>query len=78
MKLLRDFFRLRLAGLRGASFRGTAAPYDFRVTVPAPLDRPSDRDAVVVDLPRAHVPPMRREPASFLKTPRHRRLGASR
>ena len=77
MKLLREFFRLRVAGLRALSGRGAAVP--FSVTVPAPLASAADhRGVVVVELPRAQVPAAPREPASFLKTPRHRRWGAGR
>jgi hypothetical protein len=49
------------------------------VTVPAALEQPAIRSAIVVELSRAaHSPGARREPASFLKAPRHRRLGAGR
>lgn len=72
MKLLRDFFRLRFAGRRVAS-----VGHDFRVTVPAPLSPPAPT-AVVVELPRASASTARREPASFLKAPRHRRFGSVR
>ena len=41
MKLLHDFFRLRLAGLRTASVRGAAVSPQFSVTVPAPLAKPA-------------------------------------
>ena len=78
MRLLHDFLRLRLAGLRAASVRGAAVPRDFRITVPAPLCRPSEPTAVVVERKRAAVNTARREPASFLKAPRHRRLGVFR
>jgi hypothetical protein len=76
MKLLREFFRLRVAGLRALSRRGAAVP--FSVTVPAPLASPADHGVVVVELPRTHAPAARREPASFLKTPRHRRRSSGR
>ncbi len=78
MKLLHDFLRRRMAGLRGVSGRGAAPSREFSVTVPAPLAAPAAA-AVVVDLSTAaHVraTPPRREPASFLKAPRHRRLGS--
>jgi len=73
MKLLHDFLRLRLAGLRTASVRGTAVSPEFRVTVPAPLAKPAGGG--VEHVAAASV---RREPASFLKAPRHRRLGSGR
>jgi len=80
MKLLRDFFRRRMAGFRGVSGRGVAASREFSVTVPAPLAESAHGDAVVAELPAGHarVTAIRREPASFLKAPRHRRLGAGR
>ncbi|TPG06495.1 hypothetical protein EAH75_17830 [Rhodanobacter glycinis] len=80
MKLLRDFFRLCVAGLRTVTGRGAAASHGFSVTVPAPLSHPAGDGAVVVDLMRVVARPLasRREPASFLKAPRHRRLGAGR
>ena len=79
MKLLRDFHRLCAAGFRTVSGRGTAASRGFRVTVPAALSQPASERAVVVELPRATPSSAaRREPASFLKAPRHRRLGAGR
>lgn len=77
MKLLRDIFRRCMTGIRGVSGRGVAAPRAFSVTVPAPLAAAVD-SAVVVELPVVAHPAPRREPASFLKTPRHRRLGAGR
>ena len=72
MKLLHDFLRLRLAGLRTASVRGAAVSPEFSVTVPAPLAKPAG------GVERVAAVPVRREPASFLKTPRHRRLGSGR
>lgn len=78
MKLLHDFLHRCLAGFRGASGRGVAASRAFSVTVPAPLAAPA-ATAVVVDLhtaAHARTTPPRREPASFLKAPRHRRLGS--
>ena len=80
MKLLREFFRLRAAGMRTVLGRGVAAP-TFQVTVPAPLQRAADEGAAVVNLPRVAAPrpvTARHEPASFLKAPRHRRLGSGR
>lgn len=75
MKLLRDFPRLCVAGFRAVTFRRAANPRAYTVTVPAPLAGPS----VVVELPRPRpVVNCRREPASFLKAPRHHRLGARR
>ncbi|OHC47002.1 hypothetical protein [Rhodanobacter soli] len=73
MKLLHDFFRLRLAGLRAASVRGAAVSREFSVTVPAPLAKPAGGG-----VERIAAAPVRREPASFLKAPRHRRLGSGR
>jgi len=73
MKLLHDFLRLRLAGLRTASVRGAAVSPEFSVTVPAPLTRQAGGD-----VERVATASVRREPASFLKTPRHRRLGSGR
>lgn len=73
MKLLHDCFRLRLAGLRGASVRAAAALPEFSVTVPAPLAGPA-----AGGLERVVAAPARREPASLLKTPRRRRLGSGR
>lgn len=78
MKLLRDFFRRRMAGFRGVSGRDAATSREFSVTVPAPL---AASPAVVVDLPaaaHAHAMEARREPASFLKAPRHRRRCSGR
>ena len=76
MKLLRDFFRLRLAGTRASVGRPVALPRDFNVTVPAPLAAPSAGSSIVVELPRTGT--RRREPASFLRSPRHLRLGGGR
>jgi hypothetical protein len=76
MKLLRDFSRLCAAGFRSVSGRAFAASREFSVTVPAALAPSTSERAVVVELTRAAVPTMRREPASFLRAPRHRRVGA--
>ncbi len=76
MKLLRDFFHLRLAGSRTSAGRPIALPRDFNVTVPAPLTRPAADSPVVRELPR--IDTRRREPASFLRSPRHLRLGSNR
>jgi len=77
MKLLRDFFRLRLAGVRAATGRPAPLPRDFSVTVPPPLAAgPAARSSVVVELPRTAN--RRREPASFLRSPRHLSLGGGR
>ncbi len=78
MKLLRDFPRLCVAGLRSVSGHGGAASRGFNVTVPAPLAKPVGESAVVTDRQRAasaRATTARREPASFLKAPRHRRPG---
>jgi hypothetical protein len=69
MKLLHDFFRLRLAGRRAASVRGAAASPEFA----APLAGPA-----AGEVERVAAAPVRREPASFLKTPRRRRPGSGR
>lgn len=76
MKLLQDFIRRRLAGLRTAAARPAAVPRDFNVTVPAPLAAPASGSAAQAELPQARI--VRREPASFLRSPRHLRLGSGR
>jgi hypothetical protein len=77
MKLLHDLFRLPRAGVAAASGRRLTIPRDFSVTVPAPLAGPVIvEQATVVELPVARAG--RREPASFLRTPRHRRLISGR
>ena len=76
MKLLHDFFRLRLAGLRTASVRGAAVSPEFSVTVPAPLETQAEEDVACAMPGSSGV--ARREPASFLKSPRHRRRGTVR
>lgn len=73
MKLLHDFFRLRLAGLRGATFRADAGLSTFNETAPVPLAKPAAGEVVSV-APASG----RREPASFLKAPRHLRLTTHR
>jgi len=73
MKLLHDRFRLRLAGLRSAFAGGAAASPEFSVTVPAPLAGPASGGVEC-----AAAATVRREPASFLKSSRHRRLGVGR
>ena len=80
MKLLRDFFRLCIAGFRAVTVRRAAYPRAYSVTVPAPLAEPAGgRSSVVAELPRPRpVVNRRREPASFLKAPRDHRLGAGR
>ena len=82
MKLLREFSRLCVAGMRAASGRRAAVPCPFNVTVPAPLARSANDDsAMVIELPRPATVAMstrRREPASFLKAVRHRRMGSGR
>ena len=81
MKLLREIFRLRAAGMRTVLGRGAVASPALHVTVPAPLPRGADEAAAVLDLPRVATSgpkTARREPASFLKAPRHRRLGSGR
>lgn len=76
MKLLRDFFHLHLAGTRTSVGRSVVLPRDFNVTVPAPLAAPATASSVVVELPRTDM--RRREPASFLRSPRHLRLSGGR
>lgn len=76
MKLLHDLFRLPAAGVRSASGRRVPIPRGFSVTVPAPLAGPLVELATAVKLPGAHA--VRREPASFLKTSRHRRWVSGR
>jgi hypothetical protein len=75
MKLLHDFFRRRLAGARTMAARPAALPHDFCVTVPAPLAG-SASASPPVETPCSRAE--RREPASFLRAPRHRRLGSAR
>ncbi len=72
MKLLQDFIRLRLAGVRTADGRPAALPRDFNVSVPV-LARPARESTVEVELPRDRA--VRREPASFLRSSRHLRRG---
>ncbi|CAM5435338.1 hypothetical protein [Rhodanobacter lindaniclasticus] len=75
MKLLHDFFRWPFAGVRAVVSRPTALPRDFSVTVPEPLaGSASASPPVDTPCPRTE----RREPASFLRAPRHRRLAARR
>ena len=75
MKLLRDFFHLRLAGAHNAADHPAAMPGDADARVSAPLiDAAHEPPAASEPAPRA----ARREPASFLRTPRHRRLGSAR
>ena len=71
MKLLHDFFRWPFAGVRAVASQPTVLPRDFSVTVPAPLATPAN------DAPKAPETARneRREPASFLRSPRRRRLG---
>ena len=79
MKLLHDFFRRCPAGIRAAFVRRAVNPRAFTVTVPAPLTEAIRQQPVLVELPRTRAEvARRREPASFLKAARHRRLGAGR
>ncbi len=71
MKLLHDFFRWPFAGVRSATSRSTALPHDFSVTVPVPLGTPANDAPKPPETARSE----RREPASFLRSPRRRRLG---
>ena len=76
MKLLQKVVRLCTAGIRGVSVRGTAWPQEFRVTVPASLPGAVAVGAATDTVPGTAVAPItrsRREPASFLKAPRHLR-----
>lgn len=76
MKLLRKFFRYGVVGGPAVSGRRLRAQPVLNVTVPAPLATPAKDAAAVFELPPTHTLGNRREPASFLKTARHRRLGA--
>ena len=76
MKLLHDLFRLRPAGVGSAFGQRLTIPRDFSVTVPAPLAGPVAEHSTVVELPASRA--VRREPASFLKASRHRRLISGR
>ncbi|MGN6704717.1 MAG: hypothetical protein ACTHJO_01565 [Rhodanobacter sp.] len=71
MKLLHDFFRWPFAGVRAVASQPAALPRDFSVTVPAPLVGSAGALPQTVE-PLHHE---RREPASFLRSPRRRRLG---
>lgn len=46
MKLLRDFFRLRAAGRFSLAGRREAVRVPLTVTVPQPLNKPAEREAV--------------------------------
>ena len=71
MKLLHDFFRWPFAGVRSATSQPTALPRDVSVTVPVPLGTPANDAPKPPETARSE----RREPASFLRSPRRRRLG---
>lgn len=71
MKLLHDFFRWPFAGVRAVASRPAALPRDFSVTVPAPLAASASASPLTLEPSRNE----RREPASFLRSPRRRRLG---
>jgi hypothetical protein len=76
MKLLHDFYRLHFAGLRAAPVRrGTGLP-EFSVTVPLPLEARADEHVACATHESVRVP--RPEPASFLKSSRHRRRRTAR
>ena len=70
MKLLHDFFRWPFAGVRPVAPQPTV-PRDFSVTVPAPLAGSASASPQAVEPQHSD----RREPASFLRSPRRRRLG---
>ena len=75
MKLLHDVVQLCANRVGGMTARDPAV-HTFRVTVPAPLVKPPVGDQVSLVAPLAlvsNVVPARREPASFLKAPRHLR-----
>ena len=71
MKLLHDFFRWPFAGVRAGASQPAALPRDFSVTVPAPLAGSASPSPQTLEPSRNG----RREPASFLRSPRRRRLG---
>ena len=71
MKLLHDFFRWPFAGARAVGSQPAALPRDYSVTVPAPLVPPASASPQAGEPSRGE----RREPASFLRSPRRRRLG---
>ncbi|MGB3498696.1 MAG: hypothetical protein WBA49_10870 [Rhodanobacter lindaniclasticus] len=73
MKLLHDFFRWPFAGVRAVASQPAALPRDFSVTVPAPLAAPANDAPKTPEIARNE----RREPASFLRSPRRRRLGCT-
>jgi hypothetical protein len=51
MKLLRDFFRLRSAGRFSVSGRREAVRRNWTITVPEPLNKPTQSaEAVVIDM----------------------------
>jgi hypothetical protein len=75
MKLLRDFFHLRLAGAHSAAGHPAALPGDADARVSAPPVEPATRP-VALELP--HTSAKRREPASFLRSSRHLRHGSGR
>ncbi len=76
MKLLHDFFRQHLAGRRAAPVRRGAGSPEFSVTVPLPLEARTDEHVACATHESVRVP--RPEPASFLKSPRHRRRSTAR
>lgn len=76
MKLLHDVVLLCATRVRRATGRGTTAR-TFHVTVPASLANSVASDSTALSRSSAKLP-MRREPASFLKSPRHLRLRSPR
>ncbi|HUA80702.1 MAG TPA: hypothetical protein VL997_10045 [Dyella sp.] len=82
MKLLRDFFRLRVAGRFSVAGRREAVRVPLTVTVPRPLNQPAEREAV--DMPwqieAAQGRPLSRwheHSADLSRTSRHLRLVSS-
>ena|GEM_PF-3951807 len=76
MKLLRDFFHLRMADTCAAVSCDTVAPVEQEVNVRLP--RASTASAPVAHHGESPQGKGRQEPRSFLKAPRHLRHGSTR
>ena len=76
MKLLHDVVLLCATRVRRATGRGAVTPA-FHVTVPASLASSVASDSAALSASLLAAPP-RREPASFLKSPRHLRWRSPR